>query len=86
MMDKPTISRLISEATGGQNPSVGDSIVFSIRGWVFQPASDIRWLGVVASDPATPLNDQMWYNSVDNRLRIKTTGGVFESPLFTLVP
>jgi deoxyribose-phosphate aldolase len=31
---------------------------------------------MVASDPATPPNGEIWYNTASNQLKVKTSGGV----------
>jgi len=80
------VGKILRSVTGGSLPSIGDSLIFSNNGWVFKPATDSRWLSVVDSDPVDPSDGQMWYNATDNRLRVKTVGGVFESSAFTLMP
>jgi hypothetical protein len=88
-MDRLEAETLIREATGGQQPKEGDTLYFTRKGWIFSQEPEpvpSPYLGVLSADPGSPTDGQYWYNSTDDQWRVKTAGGIFESPAFTLQP
>ncbi len=82
MLNRFSAEDVLRQATGGARPSEGDFLVFTRQGWLFQAS---QWKGVLPVDPVSSSNGDYWFNSVDEKLKIKTAAGVFESS-FTLSP
>ncbi len=81
MISRFDAEKVLSSLVGGAVPGEGDGIRRGSKGWEFFRLS---YLGVLNADPSNPEEGDLWYNSTDNKLRIKTNAGVFETAAWTL--
>lgn len=72
--------QILRDSTGGQNPEVGDMLVYTENGWRYQKSP---FLGVLSSDPAESTSGQTWFNSVEGKQKINSNGTILASPAWT---